>query len=324
MRPESFERIKAKSVVTRVSTDRMSFDWSLNPYRGCQHACTYCYARKTHAYLELDPGEGFNRHILVKENAPERLREFLAKPGWSRQVVALGTATDPYQPAESRYGITRQLLEVFLEFRTPVSIVTKSPLVLRDLDLLRSLREAAGCKVSVTVTTLDGAVAAAVEPGAPSPEKRVAALQELRGAGIPAGLLLAPVMPGLNDGVSELTEVIRAASEAGALYIHAIPLRLESYTKAWFLDRLRETHPHLLPTYQRLFRRTYLPEAYVNRLGRRVEQIKKELDFRDHETAEDPVNNAGSSTSAPYQLSFSFPAESEGALPAPAQSSGNS
>lgn len=253
----------------------MPFRWSLNPYRGCSHACIYCYARGTHEYLGFDDPADFDRQILIKENAVEALRRQLSNPRWRRDHIAIGSATDPYQPAEGRFRLTRALLEVMVEFGNPVSITTKSPLVVRDLDLLRRLAAGPGCTVHISVTTLDDEIWRVIEPGTPHPRRRLDALRQLREAGVEAGVLMAPVLPGLTDRRGRLEAVVAAAAEAGAGWVAPIVLRLPAGTRRWCLERLHESYPAVAAAYARAYGGVYAPSRYVRALEERVARLAR-------------------------------------------------
>lgn len=260
--------IECKSVINPVKG--MPFRWSANPYRGCTHACLYCYARVTHTYLDLGPGEDFQRILFAKVNAPAVIRRELARPGWRRELVAIGTSTDPYQPIEGRYRLTRGLLEALAEYRTPASLTTKSTLVVRDRDVLQELDRAAGATVYVSIGTLDREVWRRLEPGTPSPQDRLRAVAMLAAAGIPVAVLMAPILPGLTDRPASIRAVIAAAREAGAAAVHPAVLRLDPGVREYFLEGLAEHYPHLARSYERLYRDRCAPRAYVAPLERRV------------------------------------------------------
>ncbi|HEX6989851.1 MAG TPA: radical SAM protein [Bacillota bacterium] len=269
-RPD-YQPVSVRSVVNRV--DNMPFRWSLNPYRGCTHSCIYCYARPTHQYLGFDDPADFDRRIMVKENAVDALRRQLSHPRWRRERIAIGTVTDPYQPAERRFRLTRALLEVMVEFANPVSITTKSPLVVRDLDLLRRLAAGPGCSVNVSVTTLQDDIWRVIEPGTPHPQHRLKAVRILREAGIEAGVLVAPVLPGLTDRRGRLEAVIAAAARAGACWVAPIVLRLPPGVRQWCLARLQEAYPALASAYARAYTGVYAQPRYVRALERRVDRL---------------------------------------------------
>ncbi len=230
---------KSKSIIARNDSPDVPFDRSINPYKGCEHGCVYCFARPTHAYLGLSPGLDFESRIFSKPEAPALLRRELARPGYRCDVLALGANTDPYQPAEKRLELTRSILEVLEEHEHPVSIVTKSNLVLRDLDILASMARKRLAHVLISVTTLDRSLARTMEPRAPTPERRVEALRTLHDAGVPVGVLASPMIPGLND--SELEAILEACSEAGAVYANYILIRLPLEVQGLFVEWL-ETH----------------------------------------------------------------------------------
>ena len=242
---------QAKSVLNAVQG--MGFRWSANPYRGCVHGCHYCFARRYHAYLELDTGDDFTGVIFVKVNAVEVLRRELVRPSWRRETVAVGTATDPYQPIEGRYRLTRGMLEALADARTPASVVTKGPMVIRDRDVLAAVRDRAGVSVCVSVTTLDQDVWRRLEPGTAPPHQRLRAVAALAAAGIPVGVLLAPIVPGLTTERSNLEAVIRGAAEHGASFLGAGVLHLEPGVREHFESFLTADSPDLLPLYQRLY-----------------------------------------------------------------------
>lgn len=259
----------------------MPFRWSFNPYRGCAHACRYCYARRTHEFLGYDAGDDFDRIILAKLDAPRRLRAELARPTWRRELVAVGTATDPYQPPEGRLRLTRRSLAVFLAHRTPISLVTKSTLVVRDRDLLAELcRQAPGTMVWMTVTTLDRTLARSVEPGAPPPAQRLRAVRMLAQAGVRVGVMVAPILPGLTDDAAGLAALLRAAREAGAVDVHASPLRLCEGAREVYLAWLRRRAPWLGPRYQDLYRGgDRVDETVRRRLETTMHRLEQEAGF---------------------------------------------
>lgn len=231
----------AKSLLTQNDSPDIPYRWSVNPYRGCQHACSYCYARRTHEYLDLGAGTDFESKITVKVNAAELLRAELGRRGWTREQIAFSGVTDCYQPLETRYQLTRRCLEACLDYANPVGVVTKSYLVVRDVDLLAELNRRAGAEVLFSITFADDALAAVVEPGAPRPSSRFQALRQLRDAGIPAGLVIAPVIPGLND--RDIPALLMRAAECGAISASFSPIRLPGTVADVFLSRLRVVLP---------------------------------------------------------------------------------
>ncbi len=219
----------------------MSFRWSLNPYRGCSHSCHYCYARATHTYYGFNAGEDFETKILVKTNLLDVLRRELARPTWLGERVAIGTATDPYQPCEGRYRLTRRSLEALRDRRNPLSLVTKSTLILRDLDLLSELADLTDVIVFFTVTTLDPAIWRKVEPGTPPPLQRLRVMQRLVEAGAPCGVFLAPILPGITDSAESIEAVAKAAKEHGAASFGTSMLRLAPFVKEHYFGFIQDT-----------------------------------------------------------------------------------
>lgn len=231
----------SKGILAKNDSPDLPFTWSLNPYRGCTHACIYCYARPSHEYLGFGAGSDFDSRILVKHAAPTLLAAAFDAPGWAGERVLVSGNTDCYQPVELRYGLTRACLEVFLRYRNPVALITKSHLVARDAPLLAALHREAGVRVTLSVPYVDPVLARAVEPGAPTPARRLAAMRALADAGVPVGVNVAPVIPGLND--REIPAVLKAARAAGASWASMILVRLPGPVAPWFEARLREALP---------------------------------------------------------------------------------
>jgi len=231
----------AKSLLTCNDSPDIPYTWSVNPYRGCQHGCSYCYARRTHEYLDLGAGTDFETRIVVKINAPELLASELRRATWNREQIAFSGVTDCYQPLETRYQLTRRCLEVCMQVGNPVSVVTKSYLVTRDADLLAEIDRRAAAQVIFSLTFADDERARLIEPGAPPPSMRFEALRQLRAAGVPVGVLVAPVIPGLND--REIPAVLARAAECGATVVSYSPVRLPGNVGEVFLARLRQAFP---------------------------------------------------------------------------------
>jgi DNA repair photolyase len=264
-----FYEVEAKSILNRVPpASQMPFRWTINPYRGCTHACGFCFARPTHEYLGLNAGRDFEREIVVKVNAPELLRAELRRPRWTHEHVALGTNTDPYQWVEGRYELMRGIWEAFRDARNPCSVLTKSPLLLRDLDLMRELAAVTDFSAALSIPTLDREAWRASEPRSPNPRARLDALAELTSAGIRAGVLIAPLMPGINDSPEQVREIVRLATEAGADYITGIALHLRRGVREVYMEWLAEHRPELVPRYEELYRRgAYLAPEERRRLA---------------------------------------------------------
>jgi DNA repair photolyase len=249
-----FLHVNARSIINRVPEESlMPFRYTVNPYRGCSHACTYCFARPTHEYLGLGIGEDFERQIVVKINAVERLRAELRASRWNGETIAMGTNTDPYQHAEGKYHLTRGIVQTMSEARNPFSILTKSTLILRDTALLAEASTRTDVSVSFSIGTLDRTVWKLTEPGTPPPDQRIAALRRLTDAGISCGVLVAPVLPGLSDSDGQLREVVDACAAAGAVSIHGVALHLRGTLREHFLSWLGQARPDLAPLYRRRF-----------------------------------------------------------------------
>jgi DNA repair photolyase len=258
-----FYEVRARSVLNKVpEASKMPFRWTVNPYRGCSHACTYCFARPTHTFLGMDAGRDFEKEIVVKVNAPEVLRAELGRPSWRGEHVAMGTNTDPYQWVEGRYGLMRGIWEALRDARNPCSVLTKSPLLLRDLDLLQEIAAVAPVSAALSIPTIDDKMWRATEPHTPSPRARFEAVRALNDAGIPTGILVAPLMPGINDDPGQVERILDAAAEAGATSVGGIGLHLRPGVREVFLDWLRTARPDLVGRYERLYARgSYLPRS---------------------------------------------------------------
>ncbi len=249
----NFHEVRARSALNHVPGGRYGFSWTINPYRGCTHACAYCFARRTHTYLDLDAGRDFEREIVVKVNVPELLRAELKRPGWKRELVALGTNTDPYQWVESRYAMMPEILAALGAARTPVSVLTKSPLVMRDVELYERMAKLLPVSVNLSVPTLDEDAWRATEPHTPSPAARLDAVAELRRRGIESGVLIAPLMPGINDSPEQVRPIVERARKAGASFLGGVALHLRGEVKDVFYAWLQAKRPDLLPRYETLY-----------------------------------------------------------------------
>ena len=237
---EIFEETSG-SILTRNDSPDIPFTWSVNPYRGCQHACAYCYARPYHEYLDLGAGTDFETKLFAKTNAPELLRKAFSKKSWNREWVTFSGITDCYQPIEASFGITRECLQVCIEFETPASVITKSYLVVRDIDVLKELDRVAGSRVFVSIPFADAETAKLIEPQAPPPERRFEAVRKISEAGLRVGVMVAPIIPGLND--RDIPKLLERAAANGASSVGYAPLRLSGSVKPVFLERLREAMP---------------------------------------------------------------------------------
>jgi DNA repair photolyase len=268
----TFFEVRAKSIINRVpGSSRVPFEWTINPYRGCSHACTYCFARNTHTYLDLDAGTDFDRKVVVKINAGELLRKELAAPRWRRDHIAMGTNVDCYQRAEGKYGLMREILAGLRDFANPFSILTKGTLILRDLDLLRQAAEVTDVGLAVSVGFVDEALWRSVEPGTPSPRRRLEVVRQLSGAGFAVGVLMAPILPGLTDHDASIESTVAAIAAAGAASVTPLPLHLRPGAREWYGQWLAREHPDLQPRYRELYGRgSYAPGDYQRNVTARV------------------------------------------------------
>jgi DNA repair photolyase len=277
-----FYEVHAKSVLNRVpERSHMPFRWTVNPYRGCSHACNYCFARPTHRYLDFDAGRDFEREIVVKVNAPEVLAVELARPSWRREHVALGTNTDPYQWVEGRYRLMEGIWEALRDAGNPCSVLTKSPLLLRDLKLMQQISRRASFSACLSIPTLDEKAWRATEPHTPSPRARLEAVAELNRAGIPTGVLIAPLMPGINDAPHQVEPLLEQAALAGARSVGGIALHLRGEVRDVFMGWLRSQRPDLVERYEALYSKgSYAPREERERLARMVRRGSPALSFR--------------------------------------------
>jgi DNA repair photolyase len=271
----TFYEVRARSILSKVpSASRMPFSWTLNPYRGCSHACRYCFARRTHEYLDLDAGIDFDSKIVVKVNAPELLRKELTSTRWAGCHIAMGTNVDPYQRAEGRYHLMPGIIEALRDARNPFSILTKGTLVLRDLDLLREAAEVTDVSVNVSVGFVDEALWRQVEPGTPAPRARLSVCRMLTDAGIGCGVLMAPILPYLTDSPHQLEAAVWAIAAAGARSVSPLVLHLRPGAREWYLAWLEREHPELMPRYRDLYGGgAYAPKAYQRGISARVAQL---------------------------------------------------
>jgi DNA repair photolyase len=265
--------VEAKSIINRVPGGGLPFDWTINPYRGCTHACTYCFARPTHRYLDMDAGRDFETKIVVKVNAPDVLRRELAARRWKGEAIAMGTGTDPYQRVEGRYQLMRGIIRALIDARNPFSILTKATLILRDIDLLQTAAAHAPVGAAFSIGTLDERVWRDTEPGTPHPKARIEAIRALTDAGIPTGVLMAPVLPGISDAPHQMRAVVEAALAAGATHVSPILLHLRPGVREEFMPWLEQHHPELVERYETLYRRAYAPPDERRRTAGQVSRI---------------------------------------------------
>jgi DNA repair photolyase len=272
-----FIEVDCKTILNRVPGNYLPFNWTINPYRGCSHACTYCFARPTHTFLDMDAGRDFETKLVVKVNAADVLRRQLASKRWKGETVAMGTNTDPYQRAEGRYRLMPKIVEALTAYRNPFSILTKGTLILRDLDLLVEASKVADVAAAFSIGTLDEDAWRATEPGTPHPRKRIEAVAALNAAGIPTGVLMAPVLPGISDAPEQLRAVAEAAIDAGATHVSPILLHLRPGVREEFMPWLAERYPDLVERYEAMYRKPYAAPEDRKALGRTVGRIMDDL-----------------------------------------------
>jgi DNA repair photolyase len=251
-----FIEAEAKTILNKVPGNYLPFNWTINPYRGCTMSCVYCFARVTHTYMDLDPGIDWATKIYVKVNAPELLRKELRAKRWTGETIAMGTSTDPYQRGEGKYKLVQQIIKTLTEFRNPFSILTKGTLILRDLPLLEEAAAVTDISTAFSIPTLDEDVWRRTEPGTPHPRKRIEAVAKLNEAGIPCGVMIAPILPGISDGPEQIRAVVEAAIDAGATHVSPIWLHLRPVVKDVYMTWLEENYPDLVPRYTAMYARS--------------------------------------------------------------------
>jgi DNA repair photolyase len=273
----TFYEVHARSIINQVPpASRMAFRWTINPYRGCSHSCVYCFARNTHTYLDMDSGHDFNSRIVVKVNAPQLARKELAAPKWQGEHVAMGTNVDCYQRAEGKYRLMPGIIGALKDAANPFSILTKGTLILRDADLLAEAAEVTEVGLNVSVGFVDKELSRSVEPGTPSPERRIGICAALTERGLRCGVLMGPVLPFLTDSPGQLEATVRLAAEAGAAHITPIVLHLRPGAREWFLKWLGENFPDLVAAYRDLYGRgAYAPKSYQGRIAEQIAELAR-------------------------------------------------
>lgn len=297
----TFHEVLAKSALNKVpAASSMPFTWTINPYRGCSHACVYCFARSTHRYLDLDSGEDFDRQVIVKVNTPEVLAAEVAKPKWSRELVALGTNTDPYQRAEGRYALMPGIITALAEHGTPMSVLTKGTLLRRDLPLLARAKEDVDVEISMSIAVYDDALQQTIEPGTPTTTARLATVKAAANLGFKVTVFLMPVMPKLTDSMEHLDTAFRAIKEAGASRVVYGALHLRPGAREWFFTWLEREHPDLLPRYRRMYAKSsYASKEYRAWLSRRINPLIDAYDLRGSSDDDYPKTKRGDRTNSP-------------------------
>lgn len=261
----TYQEIRCRSALNRVK-GMPFFKWTLNPYRGCTHGCHYCFARKYQPHLELDAGDQFASVIFVKTNFVEVLRRELDKPSWTKESIGFGTATDPYQPIEGTYKLSRGTLEALRDAASPVGIVTKGPMIVRDKDVLQDLSRRASCRVHISIPTVDEEAWEQLEPGVAHPSQRLRAVRDLVDAGIDCGVLMAPIVPGFSTHPAKIERTIKAIADAGARSVGAMVMHLEDGTRNHFMSMLAREFPEMVTKYEQLYASKYVPKDYDKRV----------------------------------------------------------
>src|SRR5689334_12258220 len=270
----TYQEIRCKSALNKVK-GKAYMAWSLNPYRGCTHGCHYCFARRYHSHLELDAGDQFASVIFVKTNFLEVLRRELDKPSWKKESIGFGTATDPYQPIEGTYKISRGVLEALRDAASPVGIVTKGPMVVRDIDVLKDLSARATCRVHMSVPTVDEDAWEKLEPGVAHPMQRLKAVRQLVDAGIDCGVLMAPIVPGFSTQPKKIEATIKAIADSGATSIGAMVMHMDGGTKEHFMSIMQREYPDMVPMYNELYASRYVKKDYEKRVQEVVSLMRQ-------------------------------------------------
>ena len=297
-----YQEVACRSALNRVQG--MPFNWTLNPYRGCTHGCHYCFARRYHVQFEMDSDDEFASVILVKRNFVEVLQRELDRPSWTREHVAFGTATDPYQPIEGHYRITRESIVALARGRTPIGLITKGPMVVRDRDVLMDLTRAAGCTVYMSVPTVDDGAWRTLEPGTAHPLQRLRAVRELVDAGVNAGVLMAPIVPGFSSSKAKLERTVKAIADHGARFVGCNVMYLQDGTRSHFLKFIEREFPSMLPRFERLYTRKYPPDAYRKEVQAMVRTLQQRYGVTKREEAQAPPES--SAPAEPEQVGFAW------------------
>ena len=285
-----YQEVTCRSALNRVKG--MPFDWTLNPYRGCTHGCHYCYARRYQTQFELGSGDEFASIIFVKTNFVEVLRRELAKPSWTKEHIAFGTATDCYQPIEGLYKLTRRSLEALAEAHNPVGLVTKGPMVVRDIDVLQEVGRRASCTVYVSVPTIDETAWTQLEPGTAHPMQRLRAVRELNEAGVRAGVLMNPIVPGITSKPAILERTVKAIADSGAAFVGTNVMFLEGGTREHFMQWLADAYPQLFEGYQQLYARKYAPSSYRKEVAHVVGMLREKYGVSKREEPDDEATES--------------------------------
>jgi DNA repair photolyase len=298
-----YQEVSCRSALNRVKG--MPFDWTLNPYRGCTHGCHYCYARRYHVQFEMNADDEFASVILVKTNFVDVLRRELARAGWTCEYIAVGTATDCYQPIEGHYKLTRGALKALTEARNPAGIVTKGPMVVRDRDVLQELSRVAGCTVYMSVPTVDEHAWELLEPGTAAPLQRLRAVRELVDAGINAGVLMNPIVPGFSSSRAKLERTVKTIADHGARFVGCNVMFLEAGTRAHFMKFLAQEFPSWVPRYEKLYEKKYAPQEYRKQVQGMIRLLQQRYGISRREDASHDAKPADE-TNPPEQVGFAW------------------
>jgi DNA repair photolyase len=285
-----YQEVTCRSALNRVKG--MPFEWTLNPYRGCTHGCHYCFARRYHVQFEMDADDEFASVILVKTNFADVLARELDRPSWQRDQVAVGTATDPYQPIEGHYQLTRRSLQALAAARTPVGLVTKGPMVVRDRDVLLDVSRAASCAVYMSVPTVDEDAWRILEPGTAHPLQRLRAVRDLVDAGVNAGVLMAPIVPGFSSSRDKLERTIKAIADHGARFVGCNVMYLQDGTRTHFMKFIEREFPSMAPRFARLYEKKYPPDSYRKEVRAMVRMLQNRYGLTKREDADDGTEDS--------------------------------
>jgi DNA repair photolyase len=305
----TYQEVDCRSALNRVRG--MPFDWTLNPYRGCTHGCHYCFARRYHVQFEMNADDEFASVILVKRNFVDVLSRELDRPSWMREQVAFGTATDPYQPIEGHYKLTRRSIEALTRARTPMGLVTKGPMIVRDRDVLAELSRVASCTVYMSVPTVDDDAWRRLEPGTAHTLQRLRAVRELVDAGVNAGVLMAPIVPGFSSSRAKLERTIKAIADHGARFVGCNVMYLQEGTRTHFMRFIEREFPAMRPRFERLYTEKYPPESYRRQVKAMVRLLQDRYGLRPRASqgsapVEPPRSGERSEAAAPEQVGFSW------------------
>ena len=295
-----YQEVVCRSALNRVQG--MPFNWTLNPYRGCTHGCHYCFARRYHVQFEMNTDDEFASVILVKKNFVDVLRQELDRPAWTRENVAFGTATDPYQPIEGHYRLTRRSIEALARARTPIGLITKGPMIVRDKDVLLELTKVASCTVNMSVPTVDEDAWRTLEPGTAHPLQRLRAVRELTDAGINAGVLMAPIVPGFSSSRAKLERTVKAIADHGARFVGCNVMYLEDGTRTHFMKFIEREFPAMTPRFDRLYAKKYPPDSYRKEVGAMVRVLQDRYGLTKRERIDSPA--AAQTATEPEQVGF--------------------